>query len=113
MTNAKRQAKNSPPRRKIWPDSLFVTLAIAAPLADEMVVIADLWVVTGDPLAKQDGADLSILDQSLKVAIDGGETDPRELFAHPPVDLISEGMGRVTLESLIHCFQLTRSSFVE
>src|SRR6266511_2013488 len=78
-----------------------------------MVVIADLWVVTGDPLAKQDGADLSILDQPLKVAIDGGETDPWELFAHPPIDLISEGMGRVTLESLIHCFQLTGSSFVE
>ena len=86
---------------------------LATRLADEMVVVADFRVVTGDPLAKQDGADFSILDQSLKVAIDSGETDPRELFAHPPIDLISEGMSRVTLESLIHCFELTRRSFVE
>jgi len=72
-----------------------------------MIVIADLGVVSDYPFAQEDAANLAVLDEAVKVAIHRSKANSRQLLAHPPVDLIGTGMGRVALESLEHLFQLT------
>jgi hypothetical protein len=70
-----------------------------ASLADEMIVLAGLGIESGSLLVQEKRADLPRLDEAVKVAIDGGETDPRQLLVNPPVDLVGQRMGVITLES--------------
>jgi len=81
-------------------------------LADKVIMIVGLRVVASDPLTQKDSANFSVLNEALKVAINGCKANARQLFAHPAVDLIGEGMSRITLESLEHRFQLTCRAFV-
>jgi hypothetical protein len=68
-----------------------------APLADEMVVLAGLGIKSDSLFVQEEGADLALLDEIVKVAINGGETDPRQLLVNPSVDLMGERVGVVAL----------------
>jgi len=83
----------------------------AASLADEMIMLAGLGVVSSCLFIQEERADFALLDETVKVAIHRGEADSRQLFVHPPVDLMGDRMGVIALESREYLFQLTRSTF--
>jgi hypothetical protein len=82
-----------------------------ASLADEMVVLAGLGIESGSLFAQEEGADPTLLNETVKVAINGGETDPRQPLVNPPVDLMSERVGVIALEGFEHLLQLTCCTF--
>src|SRR5262249_31561488 len=79
-----------------------------ASLADEMVVLAGLGIESCALFVQKDGADLALVDETVKVAIHGGETDPRQPFVNAPVDLVGKRMGVIALEGFVHLLELTR-----
>jgi hypothetical protein len=82
-----------------------------ASLADEMIVLASLGIESGSLFVQEQGADLPLLNETMKVAINGGETDPRQPLVNPPVDLMCERVGVIALEGLEHLLQLTCCTF--
>jgi len=82
-----------------------------ASLADEMIVPAGLGIESGSLFIQEEGADLPLLDETMKVAINGSETDPGQPLVNPPVDLMCERVGVIALEGLEHLLQLTRCTF--
>jgi len=82
-----------------------------ASLADEMIMLAGLGVVSGCLLIQEERVDFALLDETVKVAIHRGEADSRQLFVAPPIDLVGERMGVIALESSEHLFQLACSTF--
>jgi hypothetical protein len=82
-----------------------------ASLADEMIVLAGLGIESGSLFIEEKGADLTLLNETVKVAINGGETDPRQPFVNPPVDLMGKRVGVIALEGFEHLLQLTRCTF--
>ena len=78
-----------------------------ASLADEMIVLPGLWIESSSLVVQQEGADLTLLDETVKIAVHGGETDPRQLLVNPSVDLMRERVGVIALESCEHLLQLT------
>jgi len=82
-----------------------------ASLADEMIVRTGLGIESGSLFVQADGADLTFVDEAVKVAIDRAETDSRQLFVNPPVDLMGERVGVIALESSEHLLQLTCRTF--
>jgi hypothetical protein len=82
-----------------------------ASLADEMIVRAGLGIESGSLCLQQEGADLPLVDETVKVAINGGETDPRQLFVNPLVDLLGERVSVIALESFEHLLQLACRTF--
>jgi hypothetical protein len=82
-----------------------------ASLADEMIVLAGLGIESGSPFVQKEGADLTLVDETVKVAINGGETDPRQFFVNPLVDLMGERVSVIALESLEHLLQLACRTF--
>jgi hypothetical protein len=82
-----------------------------ASLANEMVVLAGLGIESGSLFVQEEGADLTLLDETVKVAINGGETDPGQPFVNPPEDLMGERVGVIALEGFEHLLQLTRCTF--
>ena len=77
-----------------------------ASLADEVIVLAGLGIESGSLCPQQEGADLPLVDETVKVAINGGETDPRQFFVNPLVDLMGERVSVIALESFEHLLQL-------
>lgn len=82
-----------------------------ASLADEMIVLAGLGIESGSLCVQKEGADLTLVDETVKVAINGGETDPRQLFVNPLVDLMGERVSVIALESFEHLLQLACRTF--
>jgi hypothetical protein len=82
-----------------------------ASLADEMIVLAGLGIESGSLCVQKEGADLTLVDETVKVAINGGETDPRQLSVNPLVDLMGERVSVIALESFEHLFQLACRTF--
>jgi hypothetical protein len=82
-----------------------------ASLADEMIVLAGLGIESGSPCVQNEGADLTLVDETVKGAINGGETDPRQFFVNPLVDLMGERMSVIALESFDHLLQLACRTF--
>jgi hypothetical protein len=76
-----------------------------------MIVLAGFEIESGALFVHEEGADLALLDEIVKVAINRGETDPRQLLVNPSVDLMGERVGVIALESCEHLRQLTRFSF--
>jgi hypothetical protein len=79
-----------------------------ASLADEMIMLAGLGIESGPLVVQKEGADLALVDEAVKVAIDGGKTDPRQFLANPLVDLMGERVSVIALESFEHLLQLAR-----
>jgi hypothetical protein len=77
-----------------------------ASLADEMIVLAGLGIESGSLCVQKEGADLTLVDETVKVSIHGGETDPRQFFVNPLVDLMGERVSVIALESFEHLLQL-------
>lgn len=77
-----------------------------ASLADEMIVLAGLGIESGSLCVQKEGADLTLLDETVKVAINGGEADPRQFLVNPLVDLMGERVSVIALESFEHLLQL-------
>jgi hypothetical protein len=84
-----------------------------ASLADEMIVRAGFRIEPGPLFVQEEGADLTLLNETVKVAINGGETDPRQPLVNPAVDLLGERVGMIALEGLEHVLQLTRCAFAD
>jgi len=82
-----------------------------ASLADEMIVLAGLGIESGSLFVQEEGADLTLLNETMKVAINGGETDPRQPLVNPPVDLMCERVGVIALEGFEHLLLLTCCTF--
>lgn len=82
-----------------------------ASLADEMIVLAGLGIESDSLCVQKEGADLTLVDETVKVAINGGETDPRQLFVNPLVDLMGERVSVIALESFEHLLQLACRTF--
>ena len=82
-----------------------------ASLTDEMVVLVGLGIESGSLFVQEQGADLTLLDETVKVAINGGETDPRQSFVNPLVDLMGERVRMIALESFEYLLQLTCRTF--
>ena len=82
-----------------------------ASLADEMIVLAGLGIESGSLPVQEKGADLALLDETVKVAINGGETDPRQPPVNPPVDLMGKRVGVIALEGFEYLLQLTCCTF--
>ena len=82
-----------------------------ASLADEMIVLAGLGIESGSLCVQKEGADLTLVDETVKVAINGGETDPRQLFVNPLVDLMGERVSVIALERFEHLLQLACRTF--
>jgi len=82
-----------------------------ASLADEMIVLAGLGIESGSLCVQKKGADLTLVDETVKVAINGGETDPRQLFVNPLVDLMGERVSVIALQSFEHLLQLACRTF--
>src|SRR5258707_1389599 len=82
-----------------------------ASLADEMIVLGGLGIESGSLCAQKEGADLTLVDEAVKVAINGGETDPRQFFVNPLVDLMGERVSVIALESFEHQLQLACRTF--
>ena len=82
-----------------------------ASLADEMIVLAGLGIESGSLCVQKEGTDLTLVDETVKVAINGGETDPRQLFVNPLVDLMGERVSVIALESFEHLLQLACRTF--
>src|SRR5207249_11345070 len=80
----------------------------AASLADEMIMLAGLGVVSGCLLIQEQRADLALLDETVKVAVHRGEADSRQLLVYPPVDLVGERVRVIALKGSEHLFQLAR-----
>jgi hypothetical protein len=80
-------------------------------LADEMIVPAGLRIEPGSLFVQEEGADLPFLDETVKVAVHGGETDPRQPLVNPPVDLMGERVAVIALEDFEHLLQLTCCTF--
>ena len=76
-----------------------------------MIVLAGLGIESGSLCAQKEGADLPLVDETVKVAINGGETDPRQLFVNPLVDLMGERVSVIALESFEHLLQLACRTF--
>jgi hypothetical protein len=76
-----------------------------------MIVLAGLGIESGSLFVHEEGADLSLLNETVKVAINGGETDPRQFFVNPPVDLMGERVGVIALEGFEHLLQLPCCAF--
>ena len=79
-------------------------------LADEMIMLAGLGVVSSCLFIQEERADFALLDETVKVAIHRGEADSRQLFVHPPVDLMGKRVAVITLESFEYLCQLTCST---
>lgn len=71
-----------------------------------MVVAAGLGIEAGPLGVQQEGADLTLFSEIVKVPINGGETDPRQRFANPLVDLMGERMSMIALEGFEDLLQL-------
>jgi len=84
-----------------------------ASLADEMIVLAGLGIESGSLFVQEERADLTLLNETMKVAINGGETDPRQPLVNPPVDLMCKRVGVIALEGFEHLLQLTRCTFAK
>src|SRR5437870_13474049 len=82
-----------------------------ASLADEMIVLAGLGIESGSLCVQKEGADRTLVDETVKVAINGGETGPRQLFVNPLVDLMGERASVIPLESFEHLLQLACRTF--
>jgi hypothetical protein len=82
-----------------------------ASLADEMIVLAGLGIESGSLCVQKEGADLTLVDETVKVAINGGETDSRQLSVNPLVDLMGERVSVIALESFEHLLQLACRTF--
>src|SRR5262245_43750913 len=82
-----------------------------ASLADEMIVLAGLRIESGSLVVQEEGANLTLLNESVKVAINGSETDPRQPFVNPPIDLVGERMRVIALEGFEHLLELTCCTF--
>jgi hypothetical protein len=80
-------------------------------LADEMIMLAGLGVESSCLLSQEERADFALLYETVKVAIDRGEADSRQLLVHPPVDLMSKRVAVIALESFEYLFQLTCSTY--
>jgi hypothetical protein len=78
-----------------------------------MIVPAGLGIEPGSLFVQEEGTDLSLLDETVQVAINGGETDPRQLSVNPLVDLMGERVGVIALESFEHLLQLTCCTFAD
>jgi hypothetical protein len=76
-----------------------------------MIVPAGLGIESGSLSVQEEGADLALLNETVKVAVDRSEADPRQPSVHPPVDLMGERVGMIALESCEHLLQLTRCTF--
>jgi len=76
-----------------------------------MIVLAGLGIESGSLFVQEEGADLTLLNETVKVAIYGGETDPRQSFVNPPVNLMGERVGMIALEGFEHLLQLTCCTF--
>jgi hypothetical protein len=76
-----------------------------------MIVLAGLGIESGSLFVQEEGADLTLLNETMKVAINGGETDPRQPLVNPPVDLMCERVGVIALEGFEHLLQLTCCTF--
>src|SRR5437660_10899315 len=61
-----------------------------ASLADEMIVLAGLGIESSCLCVQKDGADLARVDETVEVAVNCGETDPRQVFVNPLVDLMCD-----------------------
>src|SRR5262245_1454325 len=75
-----------------------------------MIVRAGLGIESGALFVQEDGADLTLFDETVKVAIHGAETDPRQLFVNPSVDLVDERVRMIALDSCEHLLKLTCST---
>jgi hypothetical protein len=84
-----------------------------ASLADEMIVLAGLGIESGSLFVQEEGADLTLLNETMKVAIDGGETDPRQPLVNPPINLMCKRVGVIALEGVEHLLQLACCTFAE
>jgi hypothetical protein len=84
-----------------------------ASLADEMIVLAGLGIESGSLCVQKEGADLTLVDETVKVAINGGETDPRQPLVNPPVDLMCKRVAVIALEGFEHLLQLACRTFAE
>jgi hypothetical protein len=82
-----------------------------ASLADEMIVRPGLGIESGSLCVQEEGADLPVVDETVKAAVHGGQTDPRQFFVNPLVDLMGKRVSVVALERLEHLFQLARRTF--
>ena len=82
-----------------------------ASLADEMIVLAGLGIESASLYVQKEGADLTLVDETVEVAINGGETDPRQFFVNPLVDLMGERVSVIALESFEHLLQLACRTF--
>lgn len=82
-----------------------------ASLADEMIVLAGLGIESGSMCVQKEGADLTFVDETVKVAINGGETDPRQFFVNPLVDLMGERVSVIAPESFEHLLELACRTF--
>jgi hypothetical protein len=76
-----------------------------------MIVLAGFGIESRSLVVHEESADLALLDEIVKVAINGRETDPRQLLVNPSVDLIGVRVGVVALESGEHLLQLTCFAF--
>jgi hypothetical protein len=76
-----------------------------------MIVLAGLGIESGSLSVQEESADPALLNETVQVAINGGETDPRQPFVNPPVDLMGERMGVIALESFEHLLELTCCTF--
>jgi len=72
-----------------------------------MIVLAGFGIESGSLFVHEEAADLALLDEIVKVAINGGETDPRQLLVNPSVDFARARVGVIALESCEHLLQLT------
>ena len=82
-----------------------------ASLADEMIVLAGLGIESSSLCVQKEGADLTLVDETVEVAVNGGETDPRQFFVNPLVDLMGERVSVIALESFEHLRQLACRTF--
>src|SRR5215813_2801046 len=76
-----------------------------------MIVLAGLGIEPGPLFVQEEGTDLPLLDETVQVAINGGQTDPRQLSVNPSVDLMGEWVRVIALESGEHLLQLTCCTF--
>jgi hypothetical protein len=76
-----------------------------------MIVLAGLGIESGSLCVQKEGADLSLVDETVKVAINGGETDVRQFLVHPLVDLMGERVRVIALQSFEHLLQLACRTF--
>src|SRR3989442_15587353 len=105
-----------PPRSSLFPYTTLFRSQVdhsTASLADEMIVLAGLGIESDSLCVQKEGADLTLVDETVKVAINGGETGPRQLFVNPLVDLMGERVSVIPLESFEHLLQLSRRTFAD